>query len=43
MNKNVSDQEIFIAALGGVNNAFRKYHKWSNGWWGAAPESFIES
>lgn len=44
MNQAVSYQEILIAALDGVNNAFGKYHKWSNGWWlGAAPESFIES
>ncbi len=44
MPKSVPYPEILSASLDGVNNAFEKYHEWSNGWWlGAAPESFIET
>ncbi|NJD77608.1 MAG: hypothetical protein FIB08_11015 [Candidatus Methanoperedens sp.] len=44
MSQAISYQEIVNISLEGINNAFRKYHKWSNGWWlGAAPESFIET
>lgn len=44
MARSVAYSEILTATLDGVNNAFRKYHKWSNGYWlDSAPESFIES
>ena len=44
MARSVAYSEIIKASLDGVNSAFRKYHKWSNGYWlDSAPESFIES
>ncbi len=44
MPRNVPYPAILEMSLQGVNNAFRKYHNWSNGYWlGAAPESFIET
>lgn len=44
MARSVAYSEIFAAILDGVNNASKKYHKWSGGYWqNSAPESFIES
>jgi len=44
MSRSIPYPEILKAALDGVNNSFRKYHGWSNGYWlGSAPESFIEA
>lgn len=44
MSSAIPYPEILTASLKGVNNAFRKYHKWSNGQWlNWAPESFIQA
>jgi len=44
MSSAIPYPEILTASLKGVNNAFRKYHKWSNGQWlNMAPESFIQA
>jgi len=44
LNQAIPYTEILSASLEGVNNSFRKYLKWSNGYWlNAAPESFIET
>ena len=44
MSRAVSYPKIYEAVLDGVNNAFKKYHKWSNGQWlNRAPEGFIQT
>lgn len=44
MPKSVPYKEILNAALDGVDNAFKKYYKWSySPWLGEVPESFIEA